>query len=37
VVDRIGTAATGTVGPFKADSPLKPIIIQKVQRVPASP
>jgi peptidyl-prolyl cis-trans isomerase A (cyclophilin A)/peptidyl-prolyl cis-trans isomerase B (cyclophilin B) len=31
VVDRIGEVATGTVGPFKQDSPLKPVIIQKAE------
>jgi cyclophilin family peptidyl-prolyl cis-trans isomerase len=31
VVDRIGETATGTTGPFKADAPLKPVIIQKVE------
>ncbi|HYB63798.1 MAG TPA: peptidylprolyl isomerase [Steroidobacteraceae bacterium] len=28
VIDRIGEAPTGAVGPFKQDAPLKPIIIQ---------
>lgn len=31
VVDRIGVTPTGSVGPFKADTPLKPVIIEKVQ------
>ena len=30
VVDRIGVVPTGTFGPFKADSPVKPLIIQSV-------
>jgi cyclophilin family peptidyl-prolyl cis-trans isomerase len=30
VIDRIGEAPTGSVGPFKQDAPLKPIIIQSV-------
>lgn len=30
VVDRIGVVPTGTFGPFKADSPVKPVIIQSV-------
>ena len=30
VVDRIGVVPTGTFGPFKADAPLKPVIIQSV-------
>src|SRR5262245_32937485 len=29
VVDRISVSPTGPVGPFKADSPLQPVIIQK--------
>ena len=29
VVDRIGNSATGAVGPFKENAPLKPIVIQK--------
>ncbi|HZF25441.1 MAG TPA: peptidylprolyl isomerase [Steroidobacteraceae bacterium] len=29
VVDRIGNSATGTVGPFKENAPLKPVVIQK--------
>jgi peptidyl-prolyl cis-trans isomerase A (cyclophilin A) len=33
VVDRIGAVATGSVGPFKSDSPLKPVIIQKIEEV----
>jgi peptidyl-prolyl cis-trans isomerase A (cyclophilin A) len=30
VVDRIGVVPTGSFGPFKADSPVKPVIIQSV-------
>jgi hypothetical protein len=33
VVDRIGNVATGHVGPFKEDSPLEPVIIQRIERV----
>jgi cyclophilin family peptidyl-prolyl cis-trans isomerase len=33
VVDRIGTVATGAIGPFKSDAPLKPVIIQKIEVV----
>jgi peptidyl-prolyl cis-trans isomerase A (cyclophilin A) len=33
VVDRIGAVATGSVGPFKADAPLKPIVIQKIEEI----
>ena len=36
VVDRIGEVATGTVGPFKQDSPLKSVIIQKAEILGAS-
>jgi peptidyl-prolyl cis-trans isomerase A (cyclophilin A) len=30
VVDRIGVVPTGAFGPFKADSPVKPVIIQSI-------
>jgi cyclophilin family peptidyl-prolyl cis-trans isomerase len=30
VVDRIGVVPTGAFGPFKADAPIKPVIIQSV-------
>ncbi|HEV2271463.1 MAG TPA: peptidylprolyl isomerase [Steroidobacteraceae bacterium] len=30
VVDRIGVVPTGSFGPFKADAPLKPVIIQSI-------
>jgi cyclophilin family peptidyl-prolyl cis-trans isomerase len=36
VVDRIGAVATGAVGPFKSDAPIKPIIIQKVEEIDAT-
>jgi cyclophilin family peptidyl-prolyl cis-trans isomerase len=36
VVDRIGVTPTGASGPFKSDTPLKPIIIQKVDIVDAA-
>ncbi|MDB6087324.1 MAG: peptidyl-prolyl cis-trans isomerase [Gammaproteobacteria bacterium] len=36
VVDRIGVTATGAFGPFKADAPLKPVIIQKIEVVDAA-
>jgi peptidyl-prolyl cis-trans isomerase A (cyclophilin A) len=36
VVDRIGAVGTGSVGPFKADSPLTPVIIQKIEEVDVS-
>jgi cyclophilin family peptidyl-prolyl cis-trans isomerase len=35
VVDRIGNVATGARGPFKEDSPLKPVIIERIERVPS--
>jgi cyclophilin family peptidyl-prolyl cis-trans isomerase len=33
VVDRIGNVATGSRGPFKEDSPLKPVVIERIERV----
>jgi peptidyl-prolyl cis-trans isomerase A (cyclophilin A)/peptidyl-prolyl cis-trans isomerase B (cyclophilin B) len=33
VVDRIGDVATGSRGPFKEDAPLKPVVIEKIERV----
>jgi cyclophilin family peptidyl-prolyl cis-trans isomerase len=33
VVDDIGAAATGEVGPFERDAPLKPIVIEKVEEL----
>ena len=33
VVDRIGVVPTGAMGPFKADAPLKPVIIQSIEVV----
>jgi peptidyl-prolyl cis-trans isomerase A (cyclophilin A) len=36
VVDRIGNVATGAHGPIKEETPLKPVVILKVERVPAS-
>jgi cyclophilin family peptidyl-prolyl cis-trans isomerase len=33
VVDRIGNIATGARGPFKEDAPLKPVVIQRIERV----
>ncbi len=33
VVDRIGVVPTGTFGPFKADAPLKPVIIQSIEEI----
>lgn len=34
VVDRIGITPTGSMGPFKSDSPLKPVVIEKVELLP---
>jgi peptidyl-prolyl cis-trans isomerase A (cyclophilin A) len=33
VVDRIGNVATGAHGPFKEDAPLKPVVIERIERV----
>ena len=33
VVDRIGNVATGAHGPIKDETPLKPVVISKVERV----
>jgi cyclophilin family peptidyl-prolyl cis-trans isomerase len=35
VVDRISVSPTGPAGPFKADSPLAPVIIQKIELLAA--
>jgi peptidyl-prolyl cis-trans isomerase A (cyclophilin A) len=35
VVDRISVSPTGPGGPFKADAPLQPVIIQKVELIAA--
>ena len=32
----IGVTPTGSVGPFKTDSPLKPVIIEKVELLDAT-
>lgn len=37
VVDRIGVTPTGPMGPFKSDAPLKPVVIEKIELVDASP
>jgi peptidyl-prolyl cis-trans isomerase A (cyclophilin A)/peptidyl-prolyl cis-trans isomerase B (cyclophilin B) len=31
VIERIGVTPTGSMGPFKNDSPLKPVIIEKIE------
>jgi cyclophilin family peptidyl-prolyl cis-trans isomerase len=36
VVDRIGVTPTGASGPFKSDTPLKPVIIEKVELLDAA-
>lgn len=36
VVDRIGVTPTGASGPFKSDTPLKPVIIQKIEILDAA-
>ncbi|HVY82635.1 MAG TPA: peptidylprolyl isomerase, partial [Steroidobacteraceae bacterium] len=33
VLDKIGVVATGAMGPFKSEAPLKPVVIQKVEVV----
>jgi cyclophilin family peptidyl-prolyl cis-trans isomerase len=33
VVDRIGNVATGSRGAFKEDAPLKPVVIERIERV----
>jgi cyclophilin family peptidyl-prolyl cis-trans isomerase len=33
IVDAIGAVATGEVGPFDRDAPLKPVVIQKVVEI----
>ena len=35
VVDQISVVPTGSRGPFKENAPLKPVVIQKIERVPA--
>jgi cyclophilin family peptidyl-prolyl cis-trans isomerase len=37
VVDRIGNVATGAHAPFKEDAPLKPVLIEKIERVAGGP
>jgi peptidyl-prolyl cis-trans isomerase A (cyclophilin A) len=33
VVDQIGHVATGAAGPFKNDAPLKPVVIERIERI----
>src|SRR5690606_31859748 len=33
VVDRIANMPTGSVGPFKSEAPLKPVVIEKIEVV----
>ena len=35
VVDKIGNVATGSRGAFKEDVPLEPVVIERIERVPA--
>jgi cyclophilin family peptidyl-prolyl cis-trans isomerase len=37
VVDRISVSPTGAAGPFKQDSPLAPVIIQKIELIAGAP
>jgi cyclophilin family peptidyl-prolyl cis-trans isomerase len=34
VVDRIGVTPTGSMGPFKSDAPLKPVVIERIELLP---
>jgi peptidyl-prolyl cis-trans isomerase A (cyclophilin A) len=34
VVDRIGNVATGAHGPLKEETPLRPVVIQRIERLP---
>lgn len=36
VVDRIGVTPTGSLGPFKSDTPLKPVIIERMEIMDAA-
>jgi len=36
VIDRISVTPTGPMGPFKGDSPLQPVVIQKVELIAAA-
>jgi cyclophilin family peptidyl-prolyl cis-trans isomerase len=36
VIDKMGVVATGAMGPFKSEAPLKPIVIEKVELMKAS-
>ena len=35
VVDQISLVPTGAKGPFKENAPLKPVTIEKIERIPA--
>ena len=35
VVDKIGNVPTGSHGPFKEDTPLKPVVIERIERIPS--
>jgi peptidyl-prolyl cis-trans isomerase A (cyclophilin A) len=37
VLDQISLMPTGAKGPFKENAPLKPVVIEKIERVPAPP
>jgi cyclophilin family peptidyl-prolyl cis-trans isomerase len=37
VVDRISVSPTGAAGPYKADAPLRPVVIQKVEILAEAP
>jgi peptidyl-prolyl cis-trans isomerase A (cyclophilin A) len=35
IADQISVVPTGAKGPFKENAPLKPVIIEKIEHVPA--
>jgi cyclophilin family peptidyl-prolyl cis-trans isomerase len=37
IIERMGVVATGSMGPFKSEAPLKPIVIEKVEALAKSP
>ena len=37
VLEKIGVIATGSLGPFKSEAPLKPVIIEKVEALGSTP
>jgi hypothetical protein len=37
VIERMGVVATGSMGPFKSEAPLKPIVIEKIEALTNAP